>query len=123
MKNKKNKAYYLALNYEIIFRKLSSENGGGYFAYYKDFKGVMGDGESMEESMEDVKSAFSCYVEVALENNEEIKEPQHLERSKRINITIPENILHKIDKYVKSHNSNRSAFFKESALRAMSSAV
>ena len=119
MKTKMTKEYYVALDYEIIFRKLSSEDGGGYFAYYKDFKGVMGDGESMEEAMEDVKSAFSCYVEVALENNQEVKEPQHLERSKRINITIPENILHKIDKYVKSHNINRSAFFKESALQAM----
>jgi metal-responsive CopG/Arc/MetJ family transcriptional regulator len=48
-----------------------------------------------------------------------IKEPQYLERSKRINITIPENVLNKIDKYVKSHNINRSAFFKESALQAM----
>jgi len=119
MKTKKSKEYYLDLDYEIIFRKLSSEDGGGYFAYYKDFKGVMGDGESMEEAMKDVKSAFSCYVEVALESSQEIKEPQHLERSKRINITIPENILHKIDKYVKSQNINRSAFFKESALRAM----
>ncbi|MDQ7083580.1 MAG: hypothetical protein Q9M36_01010 [Sulfurovum sp.] len=56
--------------------------------------------------MEDVKSAFSCYVEVALENMQEIKEPQHLQRSKRINITIPENILHKIDKYVNNTLAN-----------------
>ena len=115
----KTREYYLALEYEIIFRKISKEDGGGYFAYYKDFRGVMGDGETMDEAMDDVKSAFASFVEVALENHEEIKEPQHLERSKRINITIPENILNKIDKYVKSHNINRSAFFKESALKAM----
>ena len=111
----KNKEYYLALDYEITVRKLSAEDGGGYFAYYKDFKGVMGDGDNVEMAIYDVKSAFACYLEVALEN----KEPSHLERSKRINITIPLNVLNKIDNFVKEHDTNRSAFFKDSALRAM----
>ena len=57
----KNKAYYLDLEYEIIVRKLSEEDGGGFFTYYKDFKGVMGDGKSIEEAMTDVKSACSIY--------------------------------------------------------------
>ena len=113
------KEYYLNLDYEITVRKLSEEDGGGYFAYYKDFKGVMGDGESIEEAMIDVKSAFSCYLEVAIGNKEVIKEPSHLDRSKRINITIPISVLNKIDNYVKDHHTSRSSFFKESALRAM----
>lgn len=116
----KTEAYYLNLDYEITVRNLTEEDGGGYFAYYKDFKGVMGDGESIEEAIIDVKSAFSCYLEVALENNEKIKEPSHLDKSKRINITIPLSVLNKIDKYVKTHDMNRSLFFKESALQAMS---
>ena len=33
----RNKAYYLNLDYEIVIRKLTLEDGGGYFAYYKDF--------------------------------------------------------------------------------------
>ena len=115
----KNKAYYLDLEYEIIVRQLKLEDGGGYFTYYKDFKGVMGDGESVEEAMIDVKSAFSAYLEVTLENNEEIKEPSHLDKSKRINITIPMSVLNKIDNYVKDHDTNRSSFFKKSALQAM----
>ncbi len=72
------KEYYLGLDYEIIVRKLSLEDGGGYFAYYKDFKGVMGDGKSIEDAMKDVKSAFSSYLEVALEQNKEIKKPSYL---------------------------------------------
>ena len=115
----KNKEYYLNLDYEVTVRKLSEEDGGGYFAYYKDFKGVMGDGESIEEAIKDVKSAFSCYLVVALENKEEIKEPSHLDKSKRINITIPISVLNKIDNYVKDHHTNRSSFFKESALQTM----
>ena len=116
MRSKKD---YLELDYEIIVRKISVDDGGGYFAYYKDFKGVMGDGESVEEAMSDVKSAFECYLEVALEKGEEIKEPSHYDISKRINITIPISVLNKIDNHVKAHHTNRSAFFKESALQAI----
>jgi len=109
--------YYLNLDYEIIIREVSEEDGGGYFAYYKDFKGVMGDGETADEAMKDVKSAFSCYLEVALQNKEEIKEPSHLMKSKRINITVPIYALEEIDTYAKNLNINRSTFLVESALK------
>ena len=108
---------YLNLDYEIIIRKVSQEEGGGYFAYYKDFKGVMGDGDSIEEAIQDVESAFSCYLEVALKNGEEIKEPSHLMKTKRVNITIPIYALEQIDTYAKSLNMNRSTFLVESALK------
>ncbi len=107
------------MDYEITIRKLTPQDGGGYFAYYKDFKGVMGDGETTEEAIQDVKSAFSCYLEVALSNQEEIKEPSHLQKAKRINITIPINILNKIDNYIKENHISRSAFFKNSAIQAI----
>lgn len=115
----KNKAYYLNLDYEIVVRKIAPEEGGGYFAYYKDFQGVMGDGESADEAIKDAKSAFGCYLEVALEKGKAIKEPSHHTKSKRINITIPITVLNQIDKYVKEHHMTRSAFFKESALQRM----
>ena len=112
--------YYLNLDYEIIIRKVPQEDGGGYFAYYKDFKGVMGDGETADEAIEDVKSAFKCYLEVALENKEKINEPSHLMKTKRINITVPIYALEKIDNYAKSLNMNRSTFLVESALKQVS---
>ena len=112
--------YYLNLDYEIIIRKISEEDGGGYFAYYKDFKGVMGDGETADKAIEDVKSAFKCYLEVALENEEKISEPSHLMKSKRINITVPIYALDQIDTYAKSLNMNRSTFLVESALKQVS---
>lgn len=108
---------YLNLDYEIIIREVSEQDGGGYFAYYKDFKGVMGDGETADEAMKDVKEAFSCYLEVALQNKEEIKEPSHLMKTKRINITVPIYALEEIDTYTKNLNINRSAFLVESALK------
>ena len=47
----KTKAYYLSLDYEIVLRKLTEEEGGGYFAYYKDFPGVMGGGEWVKSEL------------------------------------------------------------------------
>ncbi|MDQ7084259.1 MAG: type II toxin-antitoxin system HicB family antitoxin [Sulfurovum sp.] len=113
----KNKAYYLNLEYEIATRNLSEDEGGGILAYYTDLPFIAGDGENMEEAINDAKSAFGCYVDVALEKGDVIKEPSHLMKTKRINITIPLYALEKIDKYEKSHNINRSTFLVESALK------
>ncbi|MEA3491591.1 MAG: type II toxin-antitoxin system HicB family antitoxin, partial [Campylobacterota bacterium] len=65
----------------------------------------------------DAKSAFACYLDVALEKGDVIKEPSHLTKTKRINITIPIYALERIDKYTKNHNINRSTFLVESALK------
>ncbi|MDQ7084391.1 MAG: type II toxin-antitoxin system HicB family antitoxin [Sulfurovum sp.] len=61
--------------------------------------------------------AFGCYLDVALEKGDVIKEPSHLLKTKRINIAIPLYALEQIDKYEKSHNINRSTFLVESALK------
>jgi hypothetical protein len=49
----------------------------------------MGDGESADEAMHDVKVAFGAFLDTALQQGIEIKEPSHLTRAKRINITVP----------------------------------
>lgn len=75
----KNKAYYLNLEYEIATRKLSKEEDGGLLTYYTDLPFIEGDRESTEEAINDAKSAFGCYVNVALEleKGEVIKESSH----------------------------------------------
>ncbi len=114
---KKNKAYYLSLEYGIATRVLTHEEGGGIVAYYIDLPFVAGDGEDIAEAITDAKSAFASYLDVSLENGDIIKEPSHLTKTKRINITIPLYALEQIDKYTKSHNINRSTFLVESALK------
>ena len=113
----KNREYYLNLEYGIATRKLSEEEGGGILAYYTDLPFIAGDGESVEEAINDAKSAFGCYLDVALEKGDVIKEPSHLMKTKRINITIPIYALEQIDTYAKSLNMNRSTFLVESALK------
>ncbi|VEG60161.1 Uncharacterised protein family (UPF0150) [Campylobacter jejuni subsp. doylei] len=50
--------YYLNLPYEIIIKKLDEKDGGGYFARYKDFPYIMGEGENEIKALKDVKEAF-----------------------------------------------------------------
>ena len=114
---KKNKKYYLGLEYGIATRKLSKEEGSGVLAYYTDLPFIAGDGDNIAEAIEDAKSAFASYLDVALEQGDIIKEPSHLTKTKRINITVPLYALEHIDKYAKSHNMNRSTFLVESALK------
>lgn len=91
--------YYLSLEYDIVVRKLSIEDGGGYFAYYKDIQGVMGDGESKEEAIKDVKLAFRAYLLNQLELSKEIIEPLNSKR-----------LLREIDRYIKNNHLSKEEF-------------
>jgi len=113
----KNLAYYLNLDYEIVIKKVSAEDGDGWFAYYKDFKGVMGDGESATEAIESAQSAFAAFIEIALAHEEFISEPHSTEKSLRINISMPERLVKKIDSYIEPLHLSRSAFLQKAALR------
>ena len=104
----KDKNYYLNIDYDIIVDELVPSDGGGYFAYYKDIPSVMGDGDTKEEAIEDVRKAFKAFVEVSIKNKDIIKEPANIHKKEKINITIPKDRLIGLDLYVKEHNTNRS---------------
>ncbi len=116
----KDKKYYLGLDYDINVIELSEEEGGGWFARYTDFSGVMGDGETKEEAISDVKNAFESYLNVALKYGDTIKEPYMKTYSKRINITVPEDLLFLIDSFVKNEGISRSLFIQNAAKQALS---
>ena len=65
-------------------------------AYYIDIPFIMGDGETKEEAIKDLKNALRAYVTVSLKNKDRIIEPKELQKSKRINITFLADLLSKI---------------------------
>ena len=107
--------YYTALDYDISVRVLDENEGSGFLAYYVDMPFIMGDGETKEEAIKDVKSAFEAYVTSALKHNDRIVEPKHQTMAKRLNITIPNYLLEKIDAYTKNNNITRSAFIQQAS--------
>ena len=104
----KNKQYYLNINYDIITTQLTEEEGGGYFAYYKDIETIMGDGKTQLEAIKEVKSAFECYVEVALKNKEVIPEPIDIEKSQRINVSLSKRRIAGLDSFAETLHTDRS---------------
>jgi predicted RNase H-like HicB family nuclease len=116
-KMKKNLDYYMNLDYEIIVKKVKPEDGGGWFAYYKDFKGVMGDGESADEALQSAQGAFKALVTVMLESKESIAEPNEADKSLRINISMPEKLIKKIDDFIAPLHITRSAFLQKVAMK------
>jgi len=68
----------------------------------------MGDGETKDEAIKDVKNAFNCYLDVALKNKDIIPEPVELDKSKRINISMTNRRIISLDKIAKQLNTNRS---------------
>ncbi len=108
--------YYLNIDYDIIVRELSEEEGGGFFAYYADFKGVMGDGSTKEEAIKDAKLAFKESILVSIKNQDKIYEPLKKDKAVRINMTIKENILRYIDDYCKENKMTRSSFLLQASI-------
>ena len=108
---KKDLNYYLNLPYTISVKKLKD---GDYYAEYTDAnltKNTLmaGWGKNEMEAINDLKEAFSCFVESALKDGDFIPEPN--DKSVRVNICLPRSLLNAIDKVTK----NRSKFLKDAA--------
>jgi predicted RNase H-like HicB family nuclease len=111
--------YYLALDYDIAVRELDESEGGGFVAYYIDLPFILGDGSTKDEAIKDVKSAFKAYIMSALKHNDKIIEPKDANMTKRINITLPNYLLEKIDEYAKNYHMSRSAFIQQASKKLL----
>jgi antitoxin HicB len=68
--------YYLSLPYSIVLTPLSVDDGGGWLAEIPLLKGCITDGNSQLEALEMIEDAKRGWLEVALDNNEPIPEPE-----------------------------------------------
>ncbi|MDD4768083.1 MAG: toxin-antitoxin system HicB family antitoxin [Desulfotomaculaceae bacterium] len=87
--------YYLNLNYEIKIRKLTSEEGGGWFVEIPLLPGCISDGETPEEAIFNINDAKKCWVETCLELGRPVPEPLTGDFSGQLRIRMPKS-LHRI---------------------------
>src|SRR6056297_803670 len=84
-------------DYKITIVKLSNEDGGGYLATIPAI-GAMGDGETQEEAIIDVREVGKAHLEIMREDNEIIPKPDVYQKeesySGKILARIPKS-LHK----------------------------
>ena len=129
-------------NYVAVVHKDPKSDFGVSFP---DFPGCITAGTSIDEAKDMANDALSLHVKGLLEDGEDIPSPSKLEdimenpeysdsvailvvsvpetkpRSVRVNITVPEDILRKIDNVAKQRGMSRSSFLVNAAQNAISS--
>ncbi len=71
--------YYLELPYRIEIKPLTQDEGGGYSAILPQFgsMGIVGDGETIIEAIDDLEKIKKIVFERLLQNGETIPEPEN----------------------------------------------
>ncbi|AFL99278.1 hypothetical protein Desde_0869 [Desulfitobacterium dehalogenans ATCC 51507] len=96
--------YYLNLEYEIKLKKLSQEEGDGWFAEIPLLPGCMSDGESLEEAVENLGGAKREWIEASLELGREIPEPTTDEFSGQLRVRMPKSLHRTLSQMAKDEN-------------------
>lgn len=128
----------MRLRYPVVIHK---DIDSDYGVSVPDLPGCFSAGDSVDNALNAVIEAIECHVEGLLIGGEAVPVPlsieQHQEnpdyadgmwafvdvdlsklsgKSKRINITIPERILNRIDAFAASHNESRSGLIADAAI-------
>jgi predicted RNase H-like HicB family nuclease len=129
-------------NYIAVVHKDPKSDFGVSFP---DFPGCITAGSSIDEAKDMAHDALSLHIRGMLEDGESIQAPSKLEdimadpdysdavailvvtvpetkpRSVRVNITVPEDMLRKIDAVAKKRGMSRSSFLVKAAQNAITS--
>lgn len=127
------------MRYPVVIHK---DPDSDYGVTVPDLPGCFSAGESVEEAINSVAEAIECHVEGLLMDELDVPVSFSIEKhkenpdfadafawmfvdvdlsklsgkTKRINITIPERILSRIDSFAESHNESRSGFMATAAI-------
>jgi predicted RNase H-like HicB family nuclease len=128
---------------KIYWAEVCKEEGkNGFGVVFPDFPGCVSMGDTMDELICMAHEALQGHIESMQEYGDEIPEPSDYEtavkkseddawmfipvtiemqsyRVKRINITLPEDVLSEIDNYLKDKRISRSAFLARLATQAI----
>jgi antitoxin HicB len=96
--------YYAGLEYEIKLRKLTKEEGGGWFAEIPLLPGCMADGETVEEAIESLNDAKINWIETALELGRMIPEPNNEDFSGQLRVRMPKSLHRTLSQMAKEEN-------------------
>ncbi len=126
-------------SYIALIRK---ESGSDFGVDFPDFPGCVTAGSTLDEARALADEAVRFHVDGMLEDGESLPAPQSLEaimadpanllavaflvdlpdsptRTVRVNVTLPEPTLRRIDDWAKSRGLSRSAFLAEAALQSI----
>ena len=130
------------MNYPIVIHK---DKNSDYGVTVPDLPGCFSAGETIEEAIDNAKEAILCHLEGLQIDNEDIPLPNSVEthqnnndytkgtwvlikidmtefqgKAKRVNVTIPEKLLYKIDSYAEKEGDTRSGLLVTAAMEYIS---
>jgi predicted RNase H-like HicB family nuclease len=109
---------------------------------FPDFPGLITAGTSLDDARAMAEEALAFHIEGLVEDGEPIPEPSSLDavmadsenrdgvailvtakttapKTVRVNVTLPEDVLTRIDRYAEAHGFTRSGFLARAATRAI----
>ena len=121
---------------------IHKEPGSDYGVSFPDFPGVVTAGRTLDEARAMAQEALEFHIEGLVEDGEATPDPSSLEqvmaepanrdgvailvpagtapaRAVRVNVTLPEDVLARIDRHAKAHGFTRSGFLAQAAKRAI----
>ena len=133
------------MRYPVLIHKDADSD---YGVSVPDLPGCFSAGETLEDALENAEEAVLTHVEGLLADDDPVPQPNTLEKlkestndpiavwaiisvdfsklsqkAKRVNITVPERLLSKIDSFAEKEGETRSGFLVSAAMEYMSSRV
>jgi len=102
--------YFMGLEYDLRIRKLSDDDGGGWFVEIPLLPGCMADGESVEEAVENLNAAKKSWIETSLELGRVVPEPLSDDFSGQLRVRMPKSLHRDLSLRAKEENISLNQF-------------
>ena len=132
------RTYQYAMRFPVVLHSYDGVRDG---VTVPDLPGCFSTGDTFDEALASVVEAIDLHLEGITEDGGDVPLVRTIDehranadgvwasvevdvsrfdgRAEKINITVPRNLLAKIDTYAKSHGATRSGFLADAARRAM----
>ena len=129
------------MNYIGLIHK---DKKSDYGVSFPDFPGVVTAGKDLDDAHAMAEEALALHIEGMIEDGEPVPEPSSLETvmadkankgavvivvaaavtsvARRVNVTLPEDVLAQIDRYAREHGLSRSGFLVQAAKKIIEAA-
>lgn len=114
----KNIDYYMALPYTTIIEPVNDESGFYYTGRIMEFEGCLSDGDTKEETLQNLQEAMELWIETKLANGFSVPEPViEAKVSGKFTLRLPKSLHHRLVKEAEKEgvSLNQYALYKLSS--------
>jgi antitoxin HicB len=110
--------YYFSLKYPVSIEEAPE---GGYFVQIKDLPGCFSQGETMDETLENIEEARRLWLESMYEDGNDIPLPGAAEDqySGKFNVRIPKSLHRKLDEIAEQEGVSLNHYLVSTLSRAI----